>query len=70
MEHGYVMDAPDGCPPQVYDLMKRAWNLNPDLRPTFHEVRILLGHLRSTGGAGTMGSSGGNSLSSSGHLKS
>lgn len=42
------MDAPDGCPPPVYDLMKKAWNLNPDLRPTFHDIRILLGHLRST----------------------
>lgn len=65
VEHGYQMDPPEGCPPQVYDLMKRAWNLKPDLRPTFHDVRILLGHLRST----TTGGTGSSSLSSS-YLKS
>lgn len=47
VENGYIMDAPEGCPPPVYELMKKAWNLNADLRPTFHEVRVLLGQLKS-----------------------
>ncbi|CAG7702927.1 unnamed protein product [Allacma fusca] len=38
VEHGYIMDAPDSCPPAVYELMKKAWHLNPDLRPSFFEV--------------------------------
>jgi c-src tyrosine kinase len=47
VEHGYVMDSPDGCPPPVYELMKKAWNLNGEMRPSFHDVRVLLGQLRS-----------------------
>ena len=48
VEHGYIMDAPEGCPPAVYELMRKAWNLNPELRPSFYEVKSMLGQLRAT----------------------
>ncbi|XP_069948491.1 tyrosine-protein kinase CSK isoform X2 [Cherax quadricarinatus] len=38
VEKGYRMEAPDCCPPEVYQLMKESWNLDPQLRPTFHEA--------------------------------
>ncbi|KAK9876961.1 hypothetical protein WA026_015994 [Henosepilachna vigintioctopunctata] len=39
VEKGYKMEAPDGCPPEVYEIMRQAWDLNPDNRPTFHTVK-------------------------------
>lgn len=60
------MEAPEGCPPEVYEIMRQvryylfsemslfynydlfqAWDLNPDKRPTFKEVKSKLGHLKS-----------------------
>lgn len=61
------MEAPEGCPPEVYEIMRQvwikcyfdfnfiylllllfqAWDLNPDKRPTFKEVKAKLGHLKS-----------------------
>jgi c-src tyrosine kinase len=46
IEHGYVMEIPEGCPQAIYDLMRRSWNLVWDLRPSFAEVKVLLGHLK------------------------
>lgn len=35
LESGYRMDAPQGCPTRVYELMKQCWLWNPVDRPTF-----------------------------------
>lgn len=39
VEKGYKMDAPDGCPPAVYDIMKQCWTLEPVMRPSFDTLR-------------------------------
>ncbi|GAA6101307.1 tyrosine-protein kinase CSK [Tachysurus ichikawai] len=39
VEKGYKMDAPDGCPPAVYDIMKQCWTLEPAMRPSFKALR-------------------------------
>ncbi|XP_010791330.1 tyrosine-protein kinase CSK-like, partial [Notothenia coriiceps] len=46
VEKGYKMDAPDGCPPVVYDLMKQCWTLDSVVRPSFHMLRDKLQHIR------------------------
>uniref|UniRef100_A0A673GGD2 Tyrosine-protein kinase n=1 Tax=Sinocyclocheilus rhinocerous TaxID=307959 RepID=A0A673GGD2_9TELE len=38
VEKGYKMDAPDGCPAVVYDIMKQCWTLDPVARPSFREL--------------------------------
>ncbi|TSK38392.1 Tyrosine-protein kinase CSK [Bagarius yarrelli] len=43
---GYKMDAPDGCPAVVYDLMKQCWTLDPMMRPSFRMLREKLQHIR------------------------
>eukprot|EP00090_Calanus_glacialis_P003793 TRINITY_DN12823_c0_g1_i1.p1 TRINITY_DN12823_c0_g1~~TRINITY_DN12823_c0_g1_i1.p1 ORF type:complete len:416 (-),score=101.97 TRINITY_DN12823_c0_g1_i1:734-1981(-) len=39
VEKGYQMEAPEGCPAQVYTIMKDAWELDPEKRPTFSSSR-------------------------------
>uniref|UniRef100_A0A8B9RI11 Tyrosine-protein kinase n=1 Tax=Astyanax mexicanus TaxID=7994 RepID=A0A8B9RI11_ASTMX len=39
VEKGYKMDAPDGCPPAVYNIMKQCWTLDVNMRPTFNALR-------------------------------
>jgi len=39
VEKGYQMEAPEGCPAQVYTIMKDAWELDPEKRPTFASSR-------------------------------
>jgi len=39
VEKGYQMEAPEGCPAQVYTIMKEAWELEPAQRPTFAASR-------------------------------
>ncbi|MEQ2195661.1 hypothetical protein XENOCAPTIV_016467, partial [Xenoophorus captivus] len=46
VEKGYKMDAPDGCPPVVYDLMKQCWTVDPTMRPSFRMLREKLQHIR------------------------
>ncbi|CAG9855443.1 unnamed protein product [Phyllotreta striolata] len=46
VEKGYKMEAPEGCPSEVYEIMRQAWDLNPEKRPNFHEVKGKLGHLK------------------------
>ncbi|KAL0167443.1 hypothetical protein M9458_035665, partial [Cirrhinus mrigala] len=46
VEKGYKMDAPDGCPAAVYDLMKQCWTLDPAGRPSFRLLREKLQHIR------------------------
>ena len=38
VEHGYRMEAPDGCPKEVYSIMRQAWDAIPNNRPSFAVV--------------------------------
>jgi len=46
VEKGYQMEAPEGCPQQVYTIMKEAWELDPAARPTFHQAQENLNAFR------------------------
>lgn len=35
VEKGYRMEAPDNCPPEIYQLMRACWHIDPSQRPTF-----------------------------------
>nr|KAI8768231.1 tyrosine-protein kinase CSK-like [Biomphalaria glabrata] len=47
VEKGYRMEAPEGCPVEIFAIMKQAWEMNPENRPRFSEVLSKLNHLRS-----------------------
>lgn len=38
VESGYRMDAPEGCPSKIYDIMRRAWSSESKDRPSFEDV--------------------------------
>ncbi|RWS13873.1 Tyrosine-protein kinase CSK-like protein [Dinothrombium tinctorium] len=38
VEKGYKMEAPDGCPSEIYEIMRQAWDLDPEARPSFAVV--------------------------------
>lgn len=38
VESGYRMDPPEGCPPKIYTIMRRAWSAEPEDRPSFIDV--------------------------------
>ncbi|XP_069837587.1 tyrosine-protein kinase CSK isoform X2 [Dendropsophus ebraccatus] len=46
VERGYKMDAPDGCPAIVYELMKQCWHLDANQRPSFRKLREQLEHIK------------------------
>lgn len=46
VEVGYKMEAPEGCPPEIYDMMRQAWDLDPSRRPNFHDLKSKLQHLK------------------------
>jgi len=39
---GYRMPAPDGTPDEVYRLMRRCWEYEPERRPHFDEICRML----------------------------
>ena len=39
IEDGNIMDPPDICPDEIYDLMCMCWEIEPDQRPTFFYLR-------------------------------
>ena len=43
---GYRMEAPEGCPRAVYEIMQEAWQEEPAARPTFKDVASKLHMLR------------------------
>ncbi|XP_050401686.1 tyrosine-protein kinase CSK [Patella vulgata] len=47
VEKGYRMEAPEGCPPEIYSIMKDSWDIDPLKRPTFNTVIAKLNNLRS-----------------------
>lgn len=42
VELGYRMPAPDGTPSEVYDVMMKCWEYEPENRPSFVGVHKLL----------------------------
>lgn len=46
VEVGYKMEAPEGCPPEIYEMMRQAWDLQPSRRPSFHDLKSKLLHLK------------------------
>ncbi|KRT86207.1 protein kinase [Oryctes borbonicus] len=46
VEKGYRMEAPEGCPPEIYEIMRQSWDLDPEKRPKFEEVKSKLQALR------------------------
>lgn len=38
VEKGYRMDAPDGCPDNIYRIMQDSWNKDPSQRPNFTRI--------------------------------
>lgn len=38
IERGYRMPCPSECPQQIYDLIRKCWNDNPESRPTFEYI--------------------------------
>lgn len=47
IERGYRMEAPEGCPREVYEVMQKAWLEDPNQRPSFADIRGKLNSLRS-----------------------
>lgn len=39
LESGYRMPRPEGCPAEVYQLMRECWQWEPDRRPAFRDIR-------------------------------
>lgn len=48
VEVGYKMEAPEGCPSEIYEMMRQSWDLNPTKRPMFSELKMKLLQLKNT----------------------
>ncbi|XP_053490477.1 tyrosine-protein kinase Fes/Fps isoform X1 [Ictalurus furcatus] len=42
VERGYRMPAPNGCPDEIYALMRHCWQHDPRMRPSFLKIRAEL----------------------------
>lgn len=40
------MEAPEGCPAEIYEMIRAAWEPIPENRPTFSEMLLRLENLR------------------------
>ena len=38
VRRGRLLSCPEGCPPQIYTLMKECWNMEPEERPSFKKL--------------------------------
>ena len=38
VKHGKIMDKPDGCPDDLYDVMKHCWSYRENQRPMFLDI--------------------------------
>lgn len=48
VENGYNMESPDGCPAEIYSIMKSCWNLEASKRPSFGEMERRLRDIQRT----------------------
>jgi len=48
VEHGYRMQAPQGCSPALYDIMLECWHKDPGNRPTFQTLQWKMEHFFNT----------------------
>eukprot|EP01137_Pigoraptor_chileana_P023681 Opistho-2@90386 len=48
LKGGYRMEAPEGCPPAVYAVMRSCWQVAPEQRPTFVDIERLLNRVPKT----------------------
>uniref|UniRef100_A0A803SYG5 Tyrosine-protein kinase n=1 Tax=Anolis carolinensis TaxID=28377 RepID=A0A803SYG5_ANOCA len=46
VEKGYRMSAPQKCPEEIYKIMQRCWDYNPEMRPKFSEIQKELSALK------------------------
>lgn len=42
IDKGHRMDPPEGCPDNIYRIMRQCWNADERDRPAFHEIKKLL----------------------------
>jgi len=42
LEDGLLMDPPDGCPDDIYDIMCCCWDMEPSERPSFPSLQQML----------------------------
>jgi len=52
LDGGYRMPAPDGAPDEIYQLMLRCWQYEPEDRPHFNEIHSIIDLLYSRLGVG------------------
>ncbi|KAJ0177696.1 hypothetical protein K1T71_006569 [Dendrolimus kikuchii] len=45
IDTGYRMPAPEGCSEEVYALMLRCWEYEPDKRPHFHQIYTMIDNI-------------------------
>lgn len=45
VKRGYQMSQPDFAPPEIYNIMKMCWNLEPTERPTFSKISQMIERL-------------------------
>lgn len=45
LETGYRMEKPQGCPNEVYELMRKCWQWSANDRPTFKSIHHDLEHM-------------------------
>ena len=46
IQQGYQMEKPDGCPDEIYALMKECWEFDRTLRPTFSQTVVKLREIK------------------------
>lgn len=42
VERGFRMEAPDGCPQNIYEIMRTCWEKDENKRPTFKQIHSKL----------------------------
>ncbi|XP_050666858.1 tyrosine-protein kinase Fer isoform X2 [Leptidea sinapis] len=45
IDQGYRMPAPEGCPEEVYALMLRCWEYEPEKRPHFNQIYTIIDNI-------------------------
>ncbi|XP_063695850.1 tyrosine-protein kinase CSK isoform X2 [Culicoides brevitarsis] len=48
VQTGYKMEAPEGCPQEIYSMMTSCWNLTVEKRPSFSDLKPILARHKET----------------------